>query len=104
MKVPSRVAAVEAGMARVRIRLMNMNGDRLSYPVTVRSDTGDILGVGGSRDERFDSNDHLEFILPLGQSCHLEVSGVDPVPVEVTEDEQLITVTITNDPIRSEDQ
>ncbi|MCH2133490.1 MAG: hypothetical protein MK116_07055 [Phycisphaerales bacterium] len=86
-------AAVPDGQARLRVRAVNADGRRISTAVDVRTGAGETIGSGMTRDERFDANDHLELLVPLGSELEVvTASGIEPVTV--VDDEQLLTVSI----------
>jgi predicted esterase len=58
-----RVAAVPAGSVRVRIRVVDSEGERVAARVTIANPAGDSLFTGTANDERFDRNDHVTAVL-----------------------------------------
>ena len=97
---------VPEGMARVRVRVLDARGDRQALPVTIRSQEGTILHRGTSRDDRFDANDHMEVLLPLGSSVQITLDGSEsnpPMSLRVDSDEQLVTIKQPESKIRPED-
>ena len=57
---------VPAGSGRLYVRLRDLeSGRRIAAPASVAVD-GAIIGQGRTRDDSFDGNDHLEFVVPLG--------------------------------------
>ncbi|MEE2908696.1 MAG: hypothetical protein VX527_12800, partial [Planctomycetota bacterium] len=94
------------GMARVRIRVVNAHGGRQAWPVIICSQEGAILHRGISRDDRFDANDHLEALLPIGSSVQITLEGTDstpPIIQRIESDEQLVTIELPANKVRSED-
>ncbi len=57
-------------------------GPRVAGTVRVFGASGDALAEGRSRDERRDTNDHLELVVPDGP-IRFEFEGVDTAPLEV---------------------
>ena len=56
---------VPAGFGRLYVRLRDLeSGRRIAAPAVVAVD-GTIIGRGMTRDDSFDGNDHLEFVVPL---------------------------------------
>ncbi|MAT80604.1 MAG: transglutaminase [Phycisphaerae bacterium] len=94
--------ALPEGMVRIRVLVRDAAGNRVSRGVTVRSSSGRVIGEGRSRDDRFDSNDHLEFTVPSGERCHLEVMGSTPVQVNALQDEQLVEIKLSADSVTPE--
>ena len=80
------------GTVRVRFRMVDAGGDRRSMPIKVWRGE-EMVFSGTTRDERFDANDHLEAFLEPGDGLVLEVGGRTH-EIEVTDDEQLISMTI----------
>ena len=62
------------GMARVRFRVAGDDGERVACSLAVSSD-GESVFTGTTRDERFDANDHLEAILPIGGTFEVSIPG-----------------------------
>ena len=91
------------GMARIRVRVIDHKGHRESIPVMLRSVPDGKGHKGVSRDDRFDANDHLEFVLPIGVRIQIDVEGTDPVTILVEKDEQLITIKRPVQAVRPED-
>ena len=57
---------VPEGSGRLYVRLRDLDsGRRVAAPALVAVD-GEIVGRGTTRDESFDANDHLEFVIPEG--------------------------------------
>lgn len=84
---------VPEGHARLRIKVAR-DGSRAAVAVTVVNAAGEPVFTGTSKDERFDSNDHLTAVLPLGSVCTLNVEGAHPRQVTVERDEQLVEIEI----------
>lgn len=58
------------------------DGPRIAGTVRVFDESGALLGEGRSRDERRDTNDHLELVVPDGP-IRFEFDGVDTAPIEL---------------------
>lgn len=86
---------VPDGRARVRFRVRRA-AERCAAEVAVTRD-GEHMFTGLSKDERFDANDHLEAILPLGASVRVAArfdGQRAEIPVTVTRDEQLVDIVL----------
>ena len=97
--VTSRYASVgpvvAEGMVRVRFRAIDRNGVRQAVPLRIHVDGEPEVLKGATRDERFDTNDHLEVILPEHSMIQVEVlwpSGRQMVDHHLLEDQALITL------------
>ncbi len=88
----SQARGVAEGKARLRMRVTS-GGTRAAAKVLVRDLKGAVLFEGMSKDERFDANDHLTAVLPIGEVVRVEVNGAGPVEVKVERDEQLVELT-----------
>ncbi len=93
--VTSRYAikTVEYSMVPIRIKVINRYGQRESADVVIKGQENFIF-KGKSKDETFDSNDHLTVMLPQGQVFTIE-SGGDAKVLNV-KSEQLISLRLTN--------
>lgn len=87
------VSTTPEGHGRVRFRVTS-EGQRVVAPVEVVDDAGAVVFRGDSKDERFDTNDHLTAILPLGKRLRVRVSGVESGEFEVTADELLVPLAV----------
>ena len=58
------------------------NGPRVAGTVRVFGESGAAIAEGRSRDERRDTNDHLELVVPDGP-IRFEFDGVDTAPIEL---------------------
>ena len=80
----------------VRIRAMDStSAARRTCDVKVYAESGEVLFTGKTRDERFDSNDHLSTALPLGRRYRVVAAcGPDVVQseFELAEQQQLVTL------------
>ncbi len=94
----TNIEQLPLNMARVRFRVINeTTGKRCNAAVSVLDDTGSTLFEGTSKDERFDTNDHLTAILPLGERLRLKASYNEQksfMTFTVKGEAQLITVRI----------
>ncbi|HIN79755.1 MAG TPA: polyhydroxyalkanoate depolymerase [Planctomycetes bacterium] len=92
------VKEIPEGKAEVRFRAyLAETGDRCRAEVVVLQESGEILYEGTTRDERFDANDHLTVILPIGSALVASVKFGDldqQVAFIVNGDEQLIEVPL----------
>ena len=86
--------ALPAGDARVRIRTV-AGEERLAMPITITDGAGATVFTGTTRDEGFDSNDHLTATLPLHAALTLNAPNSPPLSFTVDRDEQLVTATVT---------
>ncbi len=85
----TKATVVPEGKARVRFRVQGPGG-RVAVKLTVTDQAGAVVFEGTSKDERFDSNDHLTAILPLGGSLNATVTGGSPHPFKVEKDQQIV--------------
>ena len=90
---------VPEGMHRVRFKVVGNDGLRRAEMVVILRDE-DVVFEGTSKDERFDANDHLVAVLPVGESLRARVGGKDH-PFTVKEDEQLLTVNMEDEKLSS---
>ena len=88
--------AVPDGSARLRIRVIDEEGARRSLPVRVMNDAGETFFEGMSRDERFDTNDHLHGVVPRDEAMHIVCDGTVQ-GVSVAEDQRLVTLRVPRD-------
>lgn len=80
-----------AGETVVRIRLKDRAGKRLSKSVEVQNDNKEVIFKGETKDERFDSNDHLTTSAKPGTVLTVTLPGTDSsVTVTVGESEMLV--------------
>ena len=85
---------VPEGMARVRFKAVGPDDERVMVPLRI-SGAGLESIDATTRDERFDGNDHVMAMLPLGETVTASFAGgAGVVEFEVTEDEQLITAKL----------
>jgi dienelactone hydrolase len=66
--------AVPEGFVQLRFKTLGAAGpDRCQANVVVRDEAGEVVFRGQSKDERFDSNDHLWVALPKGRKFQVEM-------------------------------
>ena len=87
------------GSVRARFRVLDENGRRIARDFTVTTDEGKTFTLR-SRDEGFDSNDHVELILPIGTPITWDTDGAQ-MTTEIVRDEQLVTIMVPNAPIEA---
>ena len=90
---------VPAGSGRLYVRLAADDGRRIAADAVLLVD-GEAVGTGRTRDDGFDANDHLEFVLPLGTDfmVRLELDdGVIEAGQRFGRDEQMLEITTTDD-------
>ena len=87
------VQVVETGKARVRLRVTN-GQQRIQADVQVQGADGSVVWQGTSKDERYDANDHVTAVLPLGSRCTVVINGVAAQTMEVQRDEQLVECVV----------
>ena len=105
----SEPVEVPEGHGRIYVRLRDLEtGRRLAMPAVLTID-GREIARGRTRDDSFDANDHLEFVVPLGSEV---IVGFDlprgrmEVGQTVGRDEQLLdastTLEVADPPARSD--
>ena len=63
------------GKSLVMVRVLDANvGQRVAAKIRILDQAGKELSAGQSKDERFDTNDHLQFYLPMDQEFSIEAS------------------------------
>ncbi len=83
---------LEEGQLRVRFRAIDSRSrTRVALPIVVTSSTGEVLLDAKTRDEGFDSNDHLEAIVKKGETLRVLLDG-KPTEVKAIESNQLFTI------------
>ncbi len=66
--------AVPEGFVQLRFKTLGASGpDRCQANVVVRDEEGNVVFRGQSKDERFDTNDHLSVALPKGKKFSVEM-------------------------------
>jgi len=79
------------GHVALRIRVLNTNGQRTAAAVRVQDESGKEIATGKSRDDRFDSNDHLTIPVPADTSVNIHLVNSDvSKSVKVTGREMLV--------------
>ena len=72
-----KAAPVPAGMNVIRVAVRDpATKRRVARRVEARDEAGRAVATGTSKDERFDLNDHLELVVPLGATICFAVDGV----------------------------
>ena len=65
---------VPEGFVQLRFKTLGASGpDRCQANLVVRDDEGNVVFRGQSKDERFDTNDHLSVALPKGKKFNVEM-------------------------------
>lgn len=79
------------GHGALRIRVRNPAGKRVAAEVTVQDGSGGVLYMGLTKDDRFDSNDHLTVPVPLETTVTIRLgSRVVSTQVSSEKKEQLL--------------
>ncbi|MDE0895211.1 MAG: hypothetical protein OSB10_01355 [Planctomycetota bacterium] len=90
---------VPNGSARVYLRALQAGtSERCAEALRVTNEAGDVLLAITTKDERFDANDHVHGIFPLGEKLKISAgSGSHSVETEfiVTSGGQLISLEVT---------
>jgi len=86
-------AAPPPGHGRLRVAVIDESGQRRALPVRIRNGSDEVVFSGTTRDERFDSNDHLYAELPLGASYTVTCDASE-AKVEALEDQTLLTLAV----------
>ncbi|MSR28959.1 MAG: polyhydroxyalkanoate depolymerase [Phycisphaerales bacterium] len=89
----SKTVQVPLGMSPLRMRVITRAG-RVARPVAIADSTGAVLFEGTSRDEGFDSNDHLTAILPMGSEVTITTPGAIPTKVMIAAENSLVDLTV----------
>lgn len=88
-------AIVPEGYGRIYVRVRDQDGRRLSLPATLMVE-GQELGSGTTRDDGFDANDHLEFMLPIGAGFQVRIDTPDGGGIvagqDLLRDEQMLDI------------
>ncbi len=67
-------SAVPEGFVQLRFKTLGASGpERCQANLVVRDDEGNVVFRGQSKDERFDTNDHLSVALPKGKKFNVEM-------------------------------
>ena len=102
----SIVDEVPEGMMRVRFVAVDHDGTRQSVPLRVAVQPGGDRFDGTTRDERFDTNDHLEMILPVDSIIEVEAAWPSGRRTEIRQldgDQPLVTLRPTPTGIKPSD-
>lgn len=91
-----RKQALPAGSARLLVKVLQ-GRRRVAVPVVVRDGAGTELSRGMSKDERFDANDHLSLVVPMGTALTVQ-AGEASQSLTVTAEGGLITLTVMTRP------
>lgn len=89
-------ASIPEGSGRLYVRLRDGEGRRIAAPATLVVD-GEEIATGSTRDDGFDANDHLHFVLPLGTAFTVSVALPDGTVAggqTLLRDEQLLDVEV----------
>jgi poly(3-hydroxybutyrate) depolymerase len=85
---------VPDGMARVRFKAVGSDGERVMVPLRITGDGFEPID-DMTRDERFDGNDHVMAMLPLGRTVTASFAdGAGSIDFEVVKDEQLVSMSL----------
>jgi Transglutaminase-like superfamily len=88
---------IPAGKIQIRVQLLDIqSGSRVRKRFAIHDANGQQLFEGLSRDDRFDANDHVEVIVDKDQQLTVHVDGQEPVAIQATEAQQLITIKVTH--------
>ena len=85
---------------RARFRVLDENGRRIARDFTVTTNEGKTFPLR-SRDEGFDSNDHVELILPIGTPITWGTEDAR-MTIEILKDEQLMTIMVPTESIEAQ--
>ncbi len=83
------------GHVAVRIRVQGSNGRRVSVPVEVRSQDNELILSGKSKDERFDSNDHLTASAKPGTGLTISIPEAYVSKTVTVEDSEMLVDLMT---------
>ncbi|MFM7059142.1 MAG: transglutaminase-like domain-containing protein [Planctomycetota bacterium] len=87
---------IPSGHGALRIRVRNNLGRRVAAEVTVQDGSGGVLYSGPTKDDRFDSNDHLTVPVLLDSSVTIRI-GPRIVTTRIPADKPEILVDLQND-------
>lgn len=77
------------GQVEVQFRAIDgASGERCGAPLKLLNAAGQVVFEGKTKDERFDTNDHLSVVLRLGKNYRMEVRHRDAVVTETITAEQ----------------
>jgi hypothetical protein len=75
----------------LRVRVIGPAGTRTAVDIRILDATGNELFRGKSKDDRFDSNDHLTTAVPTGLKVTVSIADTEiSQQVEVLEQEHLV--------------
>lgn len=83
------------GHVAVRIRVQGSDGRRISVPVEVRSQDDELILSGKSKDERFDSNDHLTASAKPGTNLTISIPESEVSRTVTVEDSEMLVDLMT---------
>lgn len=83
-----RDAGLGEGEVRIRVCVRNEDGKRVVESVVLWDGNGEKVGEGRTRDDAFDTNDHLEFVVKVGAGYRVQM-GKREEAIEVQEANQL---------------
>ena len=90
-------AAIPEGKIQVRFRLQDQGtGKRVRKQFEIVDDMGQQLFEGLSRDDSFDTNDHVEIVVDKEQKLSVRVEGQEPVVVQAMTQQQLVTIDVAD--------
>jgi hypothetical protein len=87
---------IPEGHGALRIRIRNSMGRRAAVEVSVQDGSGGLLYSGPTKDDRFDSNDHLTVPVLLGSTITIRV-GPRVVTTQIPADKKEILVDLQSD-------
>lgn len=87
---------IPEGHGALRIRVRNNMGRRVAVDVSVQDGSGGVLYSGPTKDDRFDSNDHLTVPVLLGSTITIRI-GARVITTQIPADKKEILVDLQND-------
>jgi hypothetical protein len=87
---------IPAGHGALRIRVRNSLGRRVAVDVTVQDGSGGVLYSGPTKDDRFDSNDHLTVPVLLGSPVTIRL-GARAITTQIPTGKTEALVDLQND-------
>jgi len=87
---------IPEGHGALRIRVRNNMGRRVAVDVSVQDGSGGLLYSGPTKDDRFDSNDHLTVPVLLGSTITIRI-GPRVITTQIPADKKEILVDLQND-------
>ncbi|MDA7864870.1 dienelactone hydrolase family protein [bacterium] len=70
----SKQPPLPAGHVEIQLRVVDGSGNRVSVPISLLNNEGNVVVSGKTKDERFDANDHLSVALPENKKFKLQIS------------------------------